>query len=233
MSFSQQLRQEANHIFEACYEHPFVRGIAEGTLGKEQLIHYVKQDFEYLNAIMQTYALGMTKCTAREDMAMFNTSISFVLNSETHPHHNFCRVADVDFEDLQGFPLAPTAQHYTRHMLNVGRSGTLGETIAVVLPCPYIYLYIGDRIIEEYHPNQQHPFFDWITFYGGQEDPRMNLYLKRLDQLAEKASEQERTNMKDNFMLSCQLEYMFFDMAYKLEEWPVQKQYAAVTEKGE
>ena len=233
MSFSQQLRQEANHIFEACYEHPFVRGIAEGTLGKEQLIHYVKQDFEYLNAIMQTYALGMTKCTTREDMAMFNTSISFVLNSETHPHHNFCRVADVDFEDLQGFPLAPTAQHYTRHMLNVGRSGTLGETIAVVLPCPYIYLYIGDRIIEEYHPNQQHPFFDWITFYGGQEDPRMNLYLKRLDQLAEKASEQERTNMKDNFMLSCQLEYMFFDMAYKLEEWPVQKQYAAVTEKGE
>ncbi|MFC0272642.1 thiaminase II [Metabacillus herbersteinensis] len=230
MSFSEQLRKEADHIFEACYNHPFVRGIADGTLGKEQLIHYVKQDFEYLNAIIQAYALGISKCTNREDMVMFNTSISFVLNSEVHPHNNFCHVAGVKFEDLQGFPLAPTAQHYTRHMLNVGRSGTLGETIAVVLPCPYIYLYIGDRIIEEFQPDQSHPFYDWITFYGGQEDPRMNLYLKRLDQLAEEASEQERTKMKEHFMLSCQLEYLFFDMAYTLQDWPVQKERVAVVE---
>ena len=39
MRFSKQLREEANHIFEACYNHPFVQGIAEGQLGKEQLVH--------------------------------------------------------------------------------------------------------------------------------------------------------------------------------------------------
>jgi thiaminase (transcriptional activator TenA) len=27
--------------------------------------------------------------------------------------------------------------------------------------------------------------------------------------------------MKEHFLISCQLEYKFWDMAYKLEEWPV------------
>jgi thiaminase (transcriptional activator TenA) len=27
--------------------------------------------------------------------------------------------------------------------------------------------------------------------------------------------------MRQHFLLSCQLEYMFWDMAYNLEEWPV------------
>lgn len=228
MNFSHELRKEAEHIFEACYNHPFLKGIAEGHLGAEQLIHYVKQDFEYLNAMIQARALGMAKCTNREDMEMFNTSISFILNSEVHPHNNFCKVAGVNYEDLQGFPLAPTAQHYISHMLNVAHEGTLGEIIAVTLPCPWIYLYIGERIIEEYQPTENHPFYDWITFYGAQEEPRMNSYLKKLDELAEKASEEEKAKMKEHFMLSCQLEYMFFDMAYKIEQWPVQKESTTV-----
>ena len=224
MSFSQELRQEANFIFEACYNHPFVKGIAQGKLGREKIIHYVKQDYEYLNAIMQTYALGISKSANREEMAMFNTSISFVLNSEIHPHNNLCQIAGVQYEDLQGFPLAPTAQHYTRHMLSVGRSGSVAEIIAVTLPCPYIYAYIGDRIMDEYKPDQSHSFYEWISFYGGKEHERLDLSLKRFDLLAEVASELERQKMKEHFMLSCQLEYMFFDMAYKLEDWPVQKE---------
>jgi thiaminase/transcriptional activator TenA len=228
MSFSQQLREEADHIFEACYNHPFIKGVAQGKLEKEQLVHYVKQDFEYLNAMIQTRAIGMAKCTAREDMEMFNTSIGFILNSEIHPHNNFCQAAGVRYEDLQGYPLAPTAQHYTSHMLNVAQQGTLADIIAVTLPCPWIYLYIGERIIQEYKPAENHPFYEWITFYGAQTEPRMNVYLNKLDELASQSSEEEKQQMKKYFMLSCQLEYMFFDMAYKIEDWPVQKESTSV-----
>ena len=48
MSFSHELRQQADSIFEAILHHPFVRGIATGTLTREQLAHYVRQDFQYL-----------------------------------------------------------------------------------------------------------------------------------------------------------------------------------------
>ncbi|MCP8615886.1 thiaminase II [Salirhabdus salicampi] len=222
MSFSQQLRNEADHIFDACFHHPFIQGIAKGEVEKDQLIHYVKQDFEYLNAMIQSRAFGMAKCTNREDMEMFNTGIDFILNSEIHPHNNFCEVAGVKYEDLQGYPLAPTAQHYVSHMLNVSQEGTLGETLAVTLPCPWIYLYVGKRILEEFEIHEDHPFYDWITFYGAQEEPRMNVYLQRLDEIAEQSTEEEKQKMYDHFMTSSQLEWMFFDMAYRVQDWPVQ-----------
>lgn len=228
MSFSEQLREKTNYIFDACYNHPFIQGIAKGEVEKEQLIHYVKQDYEYLNAMIQTKAYGMAKCTSREDMEMFNTSIGFILNSEIHPHRNLCEVAGVQYEELQGFPLAPTALHYISHMLNVSQAGTLGEAIAVSLPCPWIYLYVGERIMREYKPDQNHPFYEWISFYGAQEEPRMNAYLKKLDVLAEQASQEEKERMQKHFVLSCELEYMFFDMAYKLEDWPVQQESTTV-----
>ncbi|MBO2946164.1 thiaminase II [Paenibacillus sp. F411] len=228
MSFSQQLRQEADPIFEAIFNHPFVRGIAEGRLDREQLMHYVKQDFEYLNAFMRIYGIAISKCSDREEIAMFNEQISFVLHSEIHPHNNFCDVAGVTYEELQGFPLSPSAHHYIRHMLTVAHEGTLGEIMAVLLPCPWTYVEIGAKLMEELQPDPSHPFYDWITFYGTRGEGVTTKLCQRLDAWALQAGEEEKKRMKEYFMLSCQLEYMFWDMAFRLEEWPVPQPAAVV-----
>ncbi len=222
MSFSAELRKEANPIFDAIFEHPFVRGIANGDLRKEQLIHYVKQDFEYLNSFIRIYGIAVAKCENREDMEMFNKQIGFILNSETHPHNNFCQVAGVPYEELQGFPLSPSALHYIRHMLTVAHEGTLGEILAVLLPCPWTYWEIGRRLLSEVNPDPSHPFFEWIHFYGNRTDSITTKFCDRLDEWAMGATEKEIAKMKEHFLISCQLEYMFWDMAFRLEEWPVQ-----------
>jgi len=222
MSFSQQLRKEAEPIFEAIYHHPFIQGIAKGSLKGEQLVHYVKQDFEYLNAYMRVYGLGISKSTDRRDINMFNEKIGFILNSEIHPHHNFCKVAGVTYEELQGYPLTPTALHYTRHMLTVASQGTLGEIFAVLLPCPWTYMDTAERLIREIQPGEDHPFYEWIMFYGNQQiKPRIRQLCDRMDDWALTAPEHEKNRMREHYMISCQLEYMFFDMAYTLEHWPV------------
>ncbi|MFZ4451417.1 thiaminase II [Salibacterium aidingense] len=220
MRFSEKLRQKADHMFTSCYDHPFIQGIGKGHLEKEQLIHYVKQDYEYLNAMIQARAIGMAKCTTREDMEMFHTGIGFILNSEIHPHHNLCDQAGVGYDELQGYPLAPVAQHYAKHMLHTAYEGNLGDIIAATLPCPWIYLYVGERLVQEFAPEETHPFYGWISFYGKQEEPRMQEYLDKLDQMAETATEEELNRWEEHFIDGCQLEYMFFDMAYKVEDWP-------------
>lgn len=222
MSFSQTLRQQANPIFQAIFEHPFVQGIAKGNLKKEQLIHYVKQDFEYLNSFMKIYGIAISKCDNREDMAMFNEQIAFVLHSEVHPHNNFCEVAGVKYENLQGYPLSPSAHHYIRHMLTVAHHGTIAEIIAVLLPCPWTYVEIGERLLKEVSPDSSHPFYDWIMFYGnGGMATLTELFCQRLDELVKPLGEKERQKMLEDFLISCQMEYKFWDMAYKVEEWPV------------
>ncbi|SDI26358.1 thiaminase II [Natribacillus halophilus] len=223
MSFTEELRREADPIFQAIFTHPFVQGIGNGSLQSEQLIHYVKQDFEYLNTFIQIYGQAIHQCDNRKDMAMFNEQISFILNSEIHPHNNFCEVAGVQYEDLQYERLAPTAHHYTRHMLDVAQSGSLGEILAVLLPCPWTYNEIGDYLKSEKQPNKSHPFYEWINFYS-REKGEMNVtedFRSRLDAYAKTASVHEKEQMKDHFIKSCQLEYSFWEMSYNQEKWPV------------
>ncbi|MBM7702192.1 thiaminase II [Metabacillus iocasae] len=220
MSFSAELRLEADHIYQAIFNHPFVKGIGEGNVPKEALIHYVSQDFEYLTAFVRIYAAAITKCENREEMAVFNEGISFVLNSEIHPHNNFCEVAGVKYEDLHHEPLAPTASHYIKHMMTVAHTGSLGEIIAVLLPCPWTYLEIGQKLIKDINLEPTHPFYEWITFYGAEKvNSSTQWYCDKLDELAAQASEEERAKMKDHFIKSCELEYLFWDMAYKQEKW--------------
>lgn len=155
-------------------------------------------------------------------MAMFNEQISFILNSEIHPHNNFCDVAGVQYEDLQYEPLAPTAHHYTRHMLDVAQRGSLGEILAVLLPCPWTYNEIGDYLKSEKQPSNSHPFYEWINFYSREGDLSVTEdFRARLDAYVKTASAHEKEQMKHHFIKSCQLEYSFWEMSYKQEKWPV------------
>ncbi|GAE47394.1 thiaminase II [Mesobacillus boroniphilus JCM 21738] len=49
----------------------------------------------------------------------------------------------------------------------------------------------------------------------------VNEQLSRLDQLAVEASNMEKEKMKQHFIISSQYEFMFWNMAYNQEKWPV------------
>lgn len=222
MSFTGQLRRENEDLFAAILEHPFVRGIAEGKLDREQLIHYLKQDYEYLNTYMRVYGMAISKCSRRDDIAMFQEQIGFILHSEVHPHQNFCKAAGVRYEKLQGGPLAPSAHHYILHMLKVAHEGSLGEIAAALLPCPWTYLEIGQRLMADLRPGDDHPFREWIEFYGKLSGGSTERLCELADRLAAEANADERARMAEHFRHSCQLEYLFWDMAWRLETWPVE-----------
>ncbi|WP_368858666.1 thiaminase II [Oceanobacillus saliphilus] len=181
--------------------------------------HYVKADFEYLNAFMQIYGVALSKSSKREDIRYFHERIQFILHDEIHPHHNFCDYIGVGYDELQGHPLPPTADHYVKHMMYHAHTGTLAETISALLPCPWTYLEIGERLVKAYQPEKDHPFYKWITFYAeaGSTTHQMR---KQLDHLAAEAPPEEQIRIKDAFRKSCQLELAFWEMAYTCEEWP-------------
>ncbi|WP_085506475.1 thiaminase II [Thalassobacillus devorans] len=224
MTFTESLRKENDAIFKEIFNHPFVDGIGKGKVPKEALKHYIKADFEYLNAFMHIYGIAVSKSSNRDDISLFHDQIGFVLNSETHPHHNFCEQAGVVYEDMQGYPLPPTADHYIKHMMYHAQTGDLAEILCALLPCPWTYLEIGQVLMEKYKPNGDHPFYPWITFYAEAEVRGLTGKLcDRLDKLADEASAPQRIRMKEAFRKSCQLELAFWEMAYTCEEWPVKE----------
>lgn len=49
----------------------------------------------------------------------------------------------------------------------------------------------------------------------------MDEQIAHLDKIAAAVSEADRERMKEHFIISSQYEYAFWEMAYRMETWPV------------
>src|SRR5699024_5750633 len=122
------------------------------------------------------------------------------------------------------FSVTPTVDHYINHMLRVSYQGTLGEIIAVLLPCAWTYWEIGERLVDEVQPGLNHPFYEWISFYQSDAFALVTQQFSRqLDEWAHHAGNREKQDMMDAFLTSCQLELAFWEMAYTNEGWENEK----------
>ncbi|WP_182199293.1 thiaminase II [Paraliobacillus salinarum] len=220
MSFTQEIRKEIDVVWKASVEHPFVEGIGNGTLPLENFRFYVMQDSYYLSHFAKVQSLGGAKAKDLETTNNMNKHAQGTYEAELALHRTFAKQLDISELDLKEFKPAPTAYAYTSHLYQAAYQGHLGDIIASILPCYWIYYDVGENLKDK-TPNQ--PIFEeWISAYGSDWFRTLvEEQITRLDQIAETVTAQERDRMKHHFFTSVQYEYMFWDMAYKLEKWPV------------
>jgi thiaminase/transcriptional activator TenA len=221
VSFTERLRRQHDHLFEAFWQHPFLRDLSDGSLSREATQHYVGQDHQYLSAYLRCYGLGLTLSPDRAWMQHFIDSSLFLLNDESHPHHVMCQAHGIEYSDVQHDRLAPSAQAYIDHMLACGRD-TLGVLMFALLPCPWTYIWAGQRYLAETPPEvaRRNPFLGWWVFYGSDDCGQLVADLRtRCDRLAAEAGPAERQRMARAFELSCHHEIRFWQMAHTQETW--------------
>ncbi|GAX90129.1 thiaminase II [Effusibacillus lacus] len=219
-TFSGYLREKADAIWQASFQHPFVTGVADGTLPLDRFKFYVMQDAFYLSRFAQVQALGAAKAPDLYTSGRMAFHAQTTYNAELALHEGFAADLGITDEDKAQFQPAPTAYAYTTHMLSVAYTGTLGEIIAAILPCYWLYLEIGERF-KGAKPAE--PIYQkWIDAYGGDWFAELvREQIARLDSLAAYATEEERRKMEQHFLISSQYEYSFWEMAYRKETWPV------------
>ena len=71
-------------------------------------------------------------------------------------------------------------------------------------------------------PASQPLYGRWIEMYSSTEFAELAEWLRSfIDRTSAVSGDQERERMEKAFLLSSQYEYMFWDAAYRMEEWPV------------
>jgi thiaminase/transcriptional activator TenA len=219
MKFTDQLRQEVDSIWEASFNHPFVTGIADGSLPLECFRFYVLQDSYYLSHFSRVQALGAAKATDLHTTARFAAHAQGTYEAELQLHENFSKRLGITDEERRAFRPAPTAYAYTSHMYRSGY-GHLGDILSALLPCYWLYYEIGERL-KDATPAES-IYQDWIAAYGGEWFRELvEEQIHRLDKIAETVTEADRKRMREYFWMSSQYEYLFWEMAYKLENWPI------------
>lgn len=223
MSFSNYLRTKAEPIWERELKHPFVRGIGEGSLDVEKFKFYLRQDYLYLIEFCKVFALAVPKCRDVRSMQEFSKLLNLTLNTEMEMHRMYCREFDISEEELEATAAAPTTLAYTRHLVNIAALGSLAEVVAALLPCAWGYCEIARALAEEDKRSLSHPLYGpWITTYSSADFWNYVLWLKDLlDRLAKDLPDEERKALEFHFIISSRYEYMFWEMAYNGETWPV------------
>ncbi len=222
MGFSNELRQKGAPIWDREKQHPFVTGIGDGSLPQDRFRYYMRQDYIFLIDFCRAISLAVAKAQSVEDMGWFARLLHETLNTEMSLHVSFCKDFGISEEELKGTQPSPTTLAYTRHLIQTAFSGGVGEIATAILPCSWGYCEIGQTLYDRGLPAEQPLYSRWIEMYNSQEFADLAGWLRSfIDRVALESGEQELKRMEEAFLVSSQYEYIFWDAAYRMEEWPI------------
>ena len=68
----------------------------------------------------------------------------------------------------------------------------------------------------------KHPYRDWLLLYASPEFEAVQAWMrKQVDRWARTAGQDEKRRMEEAFVISSRYEWMFWEMAWNEEKWPV------------
>ena len=209
--FSAQLRRAADPIWRAQHEHPFVRGVGDGTVAMDGFARYVRQDYVFLVEYARLLALGAARAPDLATMRRFADLAQAILGDEMELHRAFAREFGIAEADLEA--PAPVTRAYTDFLLRTATLGSFSELAAALLPCMWGYAEIGQRLAERDPPPADPRCARWIATYADPEFEELAAWCRGLvDRLAADTGEAELVRMRRAFLVCSEHELAFWDV---------------------
>ncbi len=200
-------------------EHPFVRGIGDGTLDMEKFRYFMLQDYLYLFDYARVFALGVVKARDPDLMRVFAKNVDAILGGEMTIHRAYMKRLGITEEQALSAQPALDNLSYTHYMLAVAEAGTPLEITASILACSWSYAEIG-QALAEIPGAADHPFYgEWIRGYAGPDYAATNdALLLLMNDLAKDASAAQLDHLTEIFVNCSRYELGFWDMAWEMRK---------------
>jgi len=215
MRFTETLWSSITDIYQAIIRHPFNEELAQGTLPSEKFAFYMQQDALYLSDFARALATMAGRAPDEEALLQFVRFAEGVAVVERALHTSYFHEFGIETPTRQQ---SPSCFAYTNFLLATTACRSYQEGMAALLPCFWIYREVGHDIYKRAAPNN--PYQKWIDTYAGQEFGEwVDRAIALTDRIADHASAMQKERMRDAFVSSSRLEWMFWDSAYRLEAW--------------
>ena len=218
--FTNQLWEGITPIYRAILTHPFVMGLMDGTLSEDRFRFYVIQDAHYLRGFAKSLAAAAASAPRDEWTEFLSEHARDTLVVERALHDGFFREWNLTPEQVYATPVAPTNLAYTSYMLRMAHGASFEEAVAALLPCDWIYVQVGRELEKKGSPN---PLYQrWIDTYASEEVwAIVQKLIGIVDAAVEGLSEFRQEVLRHHFTVASRYEWMFWDMAWRMEAWPL------------
>jgi thiaminase/transcriptional activator TenA len=141
-------------------------------------------------------------------------------------HASFLRELGVSEAQLDATPPAPTCRAYASYLEASAYGAPFAEGVAAVLPCYWIYRDVGKDLIKGGSPDAR--YARWIEAYASEEFAAVvDGALALMDRLGEHLDGAARAAVGEQFSIAARYEWMFWNMAYRRESWPLTSEQAS------
>ena len=121
------------------HDHPFVKGIGDGTLLLDRFRFFMQQDYLFLIDYSRAVAIACAKSPDLDSMGHWAKLLDETLNSEMALHRSFCADFGITEEELAATQPSPATISYTKHLLDTAYSEGIAGIAAAMLPCQWGY----------------------------------------------------------------------------------------------
>ena len=186
MRFSEELQTEAEPLWDAIYAHPFLKEIRAGTLPLDTFKYYLAQDYLYLEGFARSVALILAKSPNAQILE--EVSHRVMTPVERPLHQELLESVGLSIEEINSSGRSPTNTAYVNHMMTTASMHGLGPSAAALLPCPWTYHLMRERVGPSEHPL----YSKWTSFYvEGFLENSVAAWRSFVDRAAEGATESE------------------------------------------
>ena len=203
--FAARLWEENSDLAATALSHPFVRGLADGSLPQQTFAGYVAQDTFFLESFARAYALALAGSPDRATLDAFADLLSGV-REELELHAAYASQLGVDLSVVES---SAATLAYTDFLLATAALGGVGATCAAMTPCMRLYAHLGAALAA--HTGTDTRYVEWIKTYA---DPAFERLAVRLEGLLDLHAPDLRA-VRATYRRAMELEIGFFDAAYR------------------
>ena len=219
-SFSGELWQGVAGVYDAILAHPFLTGLTDGSLPHDAFAFYVVQDAIYLRAYARALAAVASRAPTPSQAEMFARHAADAIAVEKTLHGSLLAGLGIDPVRAEQAEPAPTNLAYTSYLLAAASHGSYADGVGAVLPCYWIYWEVGKELLRRGSPDPRYQ--RWIETYGGEEfGGVVRAVIGVTDEIGPGLGAAERDRVHRHFRTTSRYEWMFWDMGYRHETWPV------------
>lgn len=216
--FAAECRRRAEPVWRKTLEHPFLNALSDGTLPREKFRFYLEQDLLYLREFSRLLLELAAKAPRPDHARTLARHAGEAIAEEAALHGSILGLRGPGSGELS-FRMAPSSTAYVNHLKAAAGRGSFLEGMAAVLPCYWIYMDAGKRLAAKGSPVKEYQ--QWIRQYAGADYERsVREALEIFNAAAERAAPEIRARAMEAFERSVRYEWMFWDMAWRMEAWP-------------
>ncbi|MEM0360936.1 MAG: thiaminase II [Sulfolobales archaeon] len=218
MSLTHELRLAADHVWRKILDHPFVIELFSGELPLNKFKYYIVQDYNYLLTMYRCFSLIASKADYK--LARKALELAYIeATTEMANYEKLLNKLGMTLDEVVSIEPAPTNIAYMNYLISTCALKSPIHGIVALLPCFWSYGEIAEKHKDMLSRNKNELYVEWAKTYITNEYRELINELRRF--VDEYGSSHDKEEFKKIFITASKYEYMFWNMSYVMETWPL------------